>query len=131
MVATRYGYDSPHLFLPKPAVNGGSKGSARLTGKVSENGQNPGVMGGSSPRTRPSAPRCGDTLGAWASFSPILGGDQDDLAPGSLSTGSPHGRALLPFQARRRLNVHPGLRKGKGDGKNLACSSVAVRDRGY
>ena len=40
-------------------------GSApRETGKAGENGQNSGEMGGSSPWTRPSAPKCGDTLKA-------------------------------------------------------------------
>ena len=34
---------------------------AQVTGKDGENGQNSGEMGSSSPWTRPSAPRCGDT----------------------------------------------------------------------
>ena len=38
-----------------------------MTGKAGENGQNSVEMGGSSPWTRPSAPRCGDTLKALAS----------------------------------------------------------------
>ena len=53
------------------------------------------VLGGNSPWTRPSAPGCGDTLRALASCGSIHGGDQGNLAPGSLSTGSPAGRALL------------------------------------
>ena len=53
------------------------------------------VLGGSTPWTRPSAPECGDTLMALASFGLIQGGDKGDLAPGSLSTGSPAGRPLL------------------------------------
>ena len=39
---------------------------AQVTGKAGENGQNSGEMGGSSSRTRPSAPECGDTLKALA-----------------------------------------------------------------
>ena len=42
MVTTWYGDDSPHLFLPKPAVDGGSDGCARVTGKAGETGQNSG-----------------------------------------------------------------------------------------
>ena len=83
-------------------------------------------MGGSSPWTRPSAPECGDTLKASASFGLILGGDQGNLAPGSLSTGS-----LCSAKAKRRLNVQSGLRKGYVLGKTLPGSSVAVRDGGY
>ena len=64
------------------------------------------VLGGSSPWTRPSAPECGDTLKALASFGLIQGGDQGNLAPGSLSTGSPAGRALLLLKRRES-----GLRK--------------------
>ena len=58
------------------------------------------VLGGSSPWTRPSAPECGDTLKALASSGLIQGGDQENLAPGSLSTGSPAGRALLLLKRR-------------------------------
>ena len=57
---------------------------------TSENGQHSAEMGGNSPWTRPSAPKCGDTLEAS-----IKGGDQGNLAPGSLSPGSPAGRPLL------------------------------------
>ena len=39
---------------------------AQVTGKAGENGQHSGEMGGNSPWTRPSAPRCGDTLKALA-----------------------------------------------------------------
>ena len=67
------------------------------------------VLGGSSPWTRPSAPECGDTLKASASF----GLDQGNLAPGSLSTGSPAGRALLLLKRREGLNVQSGLRKAR------------------
>ena len=66
MVATWHGDDSPHLSLPKPAVIDGSEGCARGTGKAGENGQNSGEVGGSSAWTRPSAPKCGDTLKALA-----------------------------------------------------------------
>ena len=58
------------------------------------------VLGGSSPWTRPSAPECGDTFKALASFGLISGGDQGNLAPGSLSTGSPGGRTLLLLKRR-------------------------------
>ena len=58
------------------------------------------VLGGSSPWTRPSAPECGDTLKALANFGLTWGGEQGNLAPGSLSTGSPAGRALLLLQRR-------------------------------
>ena len=57
-------------------------------------------LGGSSPWTRPSAPECGDTLKALASFGLILGGDQGNLSPGSLSTWSPAGRPLLLLKRR-------------------------------
>ena len=80
---------------PSQPCVGGSKGCARVTGKAGENGQNSGEMGCGSPCTRPSAPGCGDTSKASASFGLIQGGDQGNLAPGSLSTGSPAGRALL------------------------------------
>ena len=58
------------------------------------------VLGGSSPWTRPSAPECGDTLKASASFGLIWGGDQGNLAPVSLSTGSPAARPLLLLKRR-------------------------------
>ena len=78
------GTDSPHL----------SRKCAQVTGKAGENGQNSGVMGGSSPWTRPSARGCGDTLKAPAGDQrPILGGDRPSkTALGSLSLGSPAGR---------------------------------------
>ena len=53
---------------PSQPCFGGSKRCARVTGKAGENGQHSGEMGGSSPWTRPSAPECGDTLVALASF---------------------------------------------------------------
>ena len=53
------------------------RGRARVTGKAGENGQNSGEVGGSSARTRPSAPECGDTLKALAGDQrPIYGGDR-------------------------------------------------------
>ena len=85
---------------PSQPCFGGSKGGARVTGKAGENGQYSGEMGGSSPWTRPSAPECGDTLKALASFGLIKGGDHGNLAPGSLSTGSPAGRTLLLLKRR-------------------------------
>ena len=89
------GTDRPHLSLhnSQPCF-GGSRGCARVTGKAGENGQNSGEMRGSSPRTRPSAPECGDTLRALAGDQrPILGGGSSSkTTPGSLSTGSPAGR---------------------------------------
>ena len=75
-------------------------GCARGTGKAGENGQHSGVVGGSSPWTGLSAPGCGDTSKALASLGSILGGDQCNLAPASLSTGSPADRA--PLLLRRR-----------------------------
>ena len=62
------------------------------------------VLGGSSPWTRPSAPECGDTLKALASFG---------LQPGSgvaidWVTGRSSSSAI---KAKRRLNVQSGLRK--------------------
>ena len=69
--------------------------------------------GGSSPWTRPSTPGCGDTLMASASFGSIKGGRQGNLAPGSLSTGSPAGRTPLLFK--------------QGDGS--MCSLAYVRAR--
>ena len=71
MVTTWYGEDSPHLLLPKPAVNGGSGECARVTGKAGENSHYSGA-----------------------------GRDQGNLALGSLSTGSPASRALLLFKRR-------------------------------
>ena len=82
------------------------------------------VLGGSSPWTRPSAPECGDTLKALAS----LGGDQGNLAPGSLSTGSPAGRALLVLKQRdgsMYSQAHVRTRFVP------TSSSVAIRDRGH
>ena len=46
------------------------------------------------PGLRPSAPGCGDTLKAFASFGLTLGGDQGNLAPGR------YGRALLLLKRR-------------------------------
>ena len=94
MVATWCGDDSPYLSLPKPAVIGGSKGRARVTGKADENGQHSGEMGGSSPWTRPSAPECGGTLKALVGDQrSIQGGDRPRRRlRGSPSTGSPAGR---------------------------------------
>ena len=70
---------------------------------------------------------CGDTSKASASFGSNLGGDQGNLAPGSLSTGSPAGRTPLL------------LKRGDGSMHSLAyvrarffaSTSVAVRDRGH
>ena len=78
------------LTFPRSAPGG--------TGKAGENGQYTGEMGGSSPWTRPSAPECGDTLQALAGDQrPIWGGDRPRRRlRGSLSTGSPAGRALDP-----------------------------------
>ena len=76
---------------------------ARVTGKAGENDQQ--RRGGRSPWTRPSAPGCGDTSKALASFGSIKGGDQGNLAPGSLSTGSPAGRAPLLLK-REDGSVH-------------------------
>ena len=85
------------------------------------------VLGGSSSWTRPSAPECGDTLKASANFGLIWGGDQGNLAPGSLSTGSP-GSCSSAIEAKRRLNVQSGLRKAWYMVRP-AWTSVATRDR--
>ena len=62
---------------PSQPCFGGSKGCARVTGKVGENGQYSGEMDGSSPWTRPSAPECGDTVEAPAGDQrPIWCGDR-------------------------------------------------------
>ena len=50
--------------------------------------------------TRPSAPGCGESSKAWKSYCSILGGDQGNLAPGSLSSGAPAGRAPLLLKRR-------------------------------
>ena len=68
VVATWYGDDSPHLFLPTSSrVSVAVNGCARVTGKAGGNSQNSEEMGGSSPWTRPSTPECGDTLKTLAS----------------------------------------------------------------
>ena len=78
--AARKGKRSPRgtgttvLTYPCPTASRASvavRGRARVTGKAGENGQHSGEMGGSSPWTRPSAPECGDTLKALASFGLI------------------------------------------------------------
>ena len=51
---------------PSQPCFGGSEGCARVTSKAGENGQYSGEVGGSPPWTRPSAPKCGDTLKAQA-----------------------------------------------------------------
>ena len=115
--------DRPHLSLPNSqSCFGDSEECAQATGKVVETGQNKGEMGGSSPWTRPSAPECGDTLKALASFGSILGGDQGNLAPGSLSTGSPTGRTLL-LKKRRDGSTYSQahVRAGK------SCGSLSER----
>ena len=123
MVATWYEDDSLHLYLPnsQPCF-GGSEGCARGTGKAGENGQHSGEMGGSSPWTRPSAPGCGDTLKAPSDQRLILCGDgsSSKTAPGSLSTGSPAGRAPLYGDGSMYSQAFARI-----DGP-----SVAVRDRG-
>ena len=93
-------------------------GKARLAKTVKIQGRGPP----SSPWTRPSAPGCGNTLKAQASDQRLIqGGDQGNLAPGSLSTGSPagrtplHGDGSMYSQAYVRING----------------PSVAVRDRGH
>ena len=85
-------------------------------------------MGGSSPWTRPSAPGCGDTLKALASFGLIQGGDQGNLAPGSLSTGSPAGRAPPHGDGSMYSQAYVRARCMV---KTLPGSSVAVLHRGY
>ena len=118
-----YGDDSPHLFLPKPAVSGGSKECARITGKDGENGQNSGEMGGSSPWTRPSAPGCGDTLKALASDQrSILGGDRPRRRLGVAIDWVTY-RSYS--SARRRLNVQSSLRKEQV----RCCGSQRERSR--
>ena len=47
--------------------------------------------------------RYGDTLKELASFDSISSGDQGNLALGSLSTGSPAGRAPLLLTAQRTV----------------------------
>ena len=89
---------------------------ARLTGKAGENGQYSAEW--AAAWTRPLTPGCGDTS---------LGGDQGNIAPGSLPTGSPAGRTLLLLK--------------RGDGpiysqayvRAASCcgSSIAFRDRGH
>ena len=105
---------------------------AEVTGKSGENGQYSGEMGGSSPWTRPSAPGCGDTLKALASYGSIQGGD----------------RPRRRLQGRYRLGLRPvvflcyqsgevaqcTVRPSLGQGKQLLRpprSSVAVHDRGH
>ena len=75
------------------------RGCARVTGKAGENGQYSGA-GRQPTLDKTVGSECGDTLKASASFGLILGGDQGNLAPGSLSTGSPAGRVLLLVKRR-------------------------------
>ena len=83
--------------------------------------------GGGSPWTRPSAPECSDTLKALAGDQrPIQGGDQGDLAPGSLSTGSPAGRT--PPHGNGSIYSQANVSAGK---VRAPYPSVAVRDRGH
>ena len=113
----RGGQSSP-IPAQQPAVIGGSWRCARVTGKAGENGQHSAGKGGSSPWTRPSAPGCGHTSKAVVGgFRWIQGGDQENLAPGSLSlsTGSPGGRT-------------PNLKRGKsGDGSMYSQAHVRAR----
>ena len=98
---------------PSQPCFGGSKGCAQVTGKAGDNGQNSGDGAARSSWTRPSAPGCGDTLKALASYGSIQGGHQSNLAPGSLSTGSPAGRDSSATKARRRLTVQAYVRTRK------------------
>ena len=104
MVATWYGDDSPHLPWK----------CAQVTGKAGENGQYSGEVGGSSPWTRPSAPKCGDTLKAQKKRR--LRG-RCRLA----GRTPPHGDGSIYSQANVRA------------GKCAAAPypSVAIRDRGH
>ena len=114
---------------PSQPCFGGSKGCAQVTGKAGENGQYSGEMGGSSPRTRPSAPECGDTQGS-------SGRPASDLGWGSSSKRRRLGVAIdwvtgrSYSSARRRLNVQSGQRKGR-KGAAALYPSVTVRDRGH
>ena len=75
---------------PSHPCFGGSKGCARVTGKACENGQH---LGEQLSLDKTVGSECGDTLKALASDQRlILGVDQGNLAPESLSTGSPTGR---------------------------------------
>ena len=67
----------PHLSLPNSQpLSATVRRCARVTGKAGENGQYSGELGGSSPWTRPSAPKCGDTLKVLARYGSVLGENQ-------------------------------------------------------
>ena len=92
-------------------VSVAARGCARVTSKAGKNGQHSAEVGGSSPRTRPSAPECGDTLKAQAGDQgPIWGGDRCRRRLRGRIDGVT-GRSYS--SARRRLNVQSGQRKGR------------------
>ena len=73
--------------------------------------KNSGEMGGSSPWTRPSAPEC-HTQGSTGRPASDLGwGSFSKTAPGSLSTGSPAGRA--PPHGDGSMYSQANVRAGK------------------
>ena len=87
---------------------------ARVTGKAGEHGQNSGEMGGCSPWTGPSAPRCGDTLKAYASYGLDLG-EETDKKTNDLQTRLSEARNLERYvrsvEAKRKAKV--GHRKAE------------------
>ena len=85
---------------------------AQGTGKAGENGQHSGEMGGSSPWTGPSAPRCGDTLKAPARFGSIRVRNVLDDGSGVAIDWVTRRSFSSTEKATRRLNVQSGLRKG-------------------
>ena len=128
MVTTWYGDDSPHLSLPNsqllsPAARGRAPGQqARLVKTVNVQ------VGGSSPWTRPSAPGCGDTSKALASYGSIYRGTWATRLRGRYRLGPP--TVVLLFMKRRDGSMYSQAYVGAGDGLTLPGSSVAFRDRG-
>ena len=87
---------------------------SRVTGKAGENCQYSGGWAAAHPGQDRRLPECGDTLKALAGDQrPIKGGDQGNLAPGSLSTGVTGRSCSSCVKAKRRLNVQSGLRKAR------------------
>ena len=78
---------------PSQPCFGGSEGRARVTGKAGENGQNSGAGRQLTLEKTVGSRVWRHNQGSSGRPASDPGGDQGNLAPGSLSTGSPAGRA--------------------------------------
>ena len=118
MVATWYGDDGPHLFLPdSQPLTAAVRERARVTGKAGENGRHSAE--GRLTLTRPSALGCGDTSKALASGWCSL-----ELKVGIVFKKDGSGVAIDWVTGRSYSRTH---KRVKGDGSMYSQAHVTIR----